>query len=212
MGFNIVKIWPAYISPLPAEYRYGMVAIVVCAVLSTIATASLAIYLGYRIVYRRRRRLAQSQLSILLFNLMIADLKQTIGYLLTAHWLQIDAMDGNDSVCWAQGWLLTIGNLGSALFAFTIALYTFVYITFKFQLRTIWFYFFVVFLWTCVYGVAIWGAGVNARGYFRPEALVVSCLVHTQSFRSNIFCSASSATKVASSQYGSTTSGSPWPK
>jgi hypothetical protein len=97
-------------SPLAPVYRRGMTAVAVMAFLSFFACVGLAAYLIHRIIVRRRKGIRQNQLAILILNLMFASIQQCAGYLIVAHWLRIDKIDGASPACWAQGWFLAVGN------------------------------------------------------------------------------------------------------
>lgn len=58
-------------------------------------------------------------------NLLIADCLQAVSFLVSFHWIRINAMLAPSSACFAQGFLLNLGDLSSAFFVILVALHTF---------------------------------------------------------------------------------------
>ena len=58
-------------------------------------------------------------------NLLIADFLQAVSFLFSFHWIRKDAMLAPSTPCFAQGFLLNVGDLTSAFFVMAIALHTF---------------------------------------------------------------------------------------
>lgn len=167
----LVKMWN--VNPLPKAHRDGLIAITVPALLSLLACFGLAVHLGRLIVRRRRKRRSQNQLAILVFNLMLADIQQSLGFLLEAHWLRINKIEGTDDVCWAQGFLVSAGSVACVLFSFAIGLYTFVFITFRFQLRSIHFYSLITLFWLFVYLPPLGPVFAGVKHFFVPQGIMV---------------------------------------
>jgi len=58
-------------------------------------------------------------------NLLIADFLQAVSFLFSFYWIRIDAMLAPSTSCFAQGFLLNVGDLTSGFFVVAIALHTF---------------------------------------------------------------------------------------
>ena len=59
-------------------------------------------------------------------NLLLADLQQGMSFLISFHWIRLDAILAPTRACFAQGWLINIGDVASGLFVFFIAAHTFI--------------------------------------------------------------------------------------
>lgn len=80
-------------------------------------------------------------------NLLIADLQQGLSFLISFHWVDINAILAPTRACFAQAWLLQIGDVSSGFFVFFIAFHTF-YCAVKGQrFDTTTFYIFIVGTW-----------------------------------------------------------------
>lgn len=71
-------------------------------------------------------RISQNQYVVLILNLLLADLQQSVSLVISFHWIRKDGILAPTSACFAQGWLLNIGDVSSGLFVFFIALHTYV--------------------------------------------------------------------------------------
>ena len=58
-------------------------------------------------------------------NLLVADFLQALSFLVSFHWIRRDGMFAPTAACFAQGFLLNIGDLTSGFFVVVIALHTF---------------------------------------------------------------------------------------
>lgn len=119
---------PLVIDPLPKDHRRGLIAICVLSFLSVIATATLLGFITFRLVFWRRyykHYPGYNQYIILIYNLIIADFQQSIGFFLSIAWVTKDAIYAPSAACFIQGWALQIGDPASGMFVLTIALHTF---------------------------------------------------------------------------------------
>lgn len=117
------------IDPLPADVRNGMIAMGSVGLLSTISTLSLIVFITYRMIYWRQyyeHSIATNQIFILIYNLLLADFQQALSFLFSFYWIAQDKLVGPSNVCFAQGWLIQIGDLSSGLWVLAIAVHTFV--------------------------------------------------------------------------------------
>ena len=142
---------PSVIDPLPSEHRRGLIAVGVTALLSTVATVILFAIITYRLVFWQkyfRNYIGHNQYVILIYNLLLADLQEALGFLFSLHWVHRDALTQNTGVCFAQGWLLQIGDPASGLFVFAIAMHTFVVVVLRWKIPHWVFVGCIVGLWT----------------------------------------------------------------
>lgn len=68
---------------------------------------------------------APNQFLILIYNLLIADLHQSIAFALNSTWINRNAILVDTKTCWAQGFFVSTGDLSSSLFITLIAIHTF---------------------------------------------------------------------------------------
>ncbi|PGH03606.1 hypothetical protein AJ79_07335 [Helicocarpus griseus UAMH5409] len=122
------RVTPLTIDPLPKEHRRGLIAVGITSLLSTIATAGLFIFITYRLIFWRRyykSYIGYNQYIILIYNLLLADFQQAVGFLMALHWAVKDSITNQSPICFLQGWLLQIGDPSSGLFVLAIAVHTF---------------------------------------------------------------------------------------
>ena len=126
---------PTSLFPLPPILRQGLTAVSFFGFLSFIASTALFLRLAYRIVVSNRQTHSRTnQFVILIFNLILADIQQSIAFLLNAQWLQYDSIEVGTSTCWAQGWFVSTGDLASGIFTLAIAVHSYMDIVHDFRL------------------------------------------------------------------------------
>lgn len=92
--------------PLPPVLKHGLIAVSFLGFVSFISSSSLFVYLTYKLIKWRLRgqaRKGYNQFLILIYNLLIADIQQSLAFLLTARWLVEDKIDVKAATCWAEG-------------------------------------------------------------------------------------------------------------
>ena len=107
------------IDPLPNDHRKGLVAVFVMAILSTVATFILISFVTYRLVFWRgnyQRYIGYNQYIILIYNLVIADIQQSIAFLICAKWYAENKVEARTAACFLQGLWLQIGDPASGIF------------------------------------------------------------------------------------------------
>lgn len=105
------------LSPLPPVLRHGLTAVSFFGFLSFITSTSLFLFLSYRLIYWKVTGQAQrgyNQFILLIYNLVLADIQQSLAFLLPTRWLIEDKINVRTSTCWAQGWFVSTGDLGCA--------------------------------------------------------------------------------------------------
>ncbi|TLD25001.1 hypothetical protein PspLS_05901 [Pyricularia sp. CBS 133598] len=66
-----------------------------------------------------------NQFVVLLYNLLLADLHQSIAFVMSAAWLREDGVLVGTPTCWAQGFFISNGDLAVSLFITAIAVHTY---------------------------------------------------------------------------------------
>ncbi|TVY92928.1 hypothetical protein LAWI1_G004902 [Lachnellula willkommii] len=159
------------LDPLPQEVRNGMAAMGVAGIVSSISTLSLLGFITHRMVYWRRyyqHPLATNQIFVLIYNLLAADFQQALSFLLAFHWIAVDKLVGPSSLCFAQGWLIQIGDLSSGLWVLAIAVHTFINLVGQKQIPKTAFFAAVVAIWAFAITLTLIGPATYGMSFFVP--------------------------------------------
>jgi hypothetical protein len=116
------------LDPLPRDVHHGMIAMGTIGLVSTISTLGLLIFITYRMIRWRQyyeHPIATNQIFILIYNLLLADFQQALSFLLAFYWISENKLVGPSPVCFAQGWLIQIGDVSSGIWVLAIAVHTF---------------------------------------------------------------------------------------
>src|SRR5699024_9988379 len=107
------------IDPLPPHHRKGLIAVSVMAILSFLATVALITFVTYRMFFWRSsytRYIGYNQYIVLIYNLVLADLQQSLAFLICLKWIAEDKISADTAGCFLQGLWLQIGDPASGLF------------------------------------------------------------------------------------------------
>lgn len=156
---------PSTLSPLPSDLTRGLTAVSVLGFLSFLTSTALFVRLAYRLLTSDRHQ-RHNQFLILIFNLLFADIQQSIAFLLNAQWLRSAAIDVATPTCWAQGWFVSTGDLASGVFTLAIAVHCFADIVFNYRLGPRTFLASIVFLWVFNYACAIIGVALHPADFY----------------------------------------------
>lgn len=151
---------------LPAYIYPWLRAVVALGFISFIASVSLLFLLTHKLVSWQVKSKRTNQFVILIFNLLWADIQQSLAFLLNVEWLRIGSVEIQNPICFAQGWLVSTGDLGSGVWCFAIGLHTFASIILDFRLRPRYFYLTVFFLWVFILGVSSIGIGLHPNNLY----------------------------------------------
>jgi hypothetical protein len=100
------------LSPLTDDLSRGLIPVAVFGVLSFSAASCLFLLLTFRIIKWSIKSRHINQFVILIWNLLLADIQQSMAFLLNAKWLMEDRIHVGTTACWAQGWFVSTGDLG----------------------------------------------------------------------------------------------------
>jgi hypothetical protein len=92
------------LSPLPNDLRRGLIVLASVGALSFVACITLFLLLTWRMFQWVRRGKAPNQFVILIYNLVLADIQQSVAFLLNLEWLAGNAITVGTKTCWAQAW------------------------------------------------------------------------------------------------------------
>ncbi|KAF6839169.1 integral membrane protein [Colletotrichum musicola] len=112
----------------------------------------------------KTKRDAPNQFLILIYNLLLADIQQSLAFLLNAAWLRRGGIIVETPTCWAQGWFISTGDLASSAFITTIAIHTYLSVVREYKLPTWAFYTMIMTVWFFIYALAIAGIIITNNG------------------------------------------------
>jgi hypothetical protein len=175
------------LDPLPPVLRHGLKAVSILGFLSFISSSTLFFYLTHKLIrWRVRGQTGKgyNQFLILIYNLFLADIQQSLAFLLTVRWLAEGKIDVQTSTCWAEGWFVSTGDLASGTWIFAIALHTFLAVVKGKKLPYPVFLAVIAGLWLFIYALAIAGVVSHKKNFYvRAGAWV--CLIITKLTEAN---------------------------
>lgn len=142
--------YPYSLDPLPDDLRIGLKPVGVFALLSVISTFFLFSWITYRLISWRshyRTYVGYNQYVVLVYNLLLADMIQSISFLFSFHWISIDKIIAPTGACYGQAALLHIGDVSSGFFVLAIAIHTWLSVIKGYRPPYALFLFFVVGIW-----------------------------------------------------------------
>ena len=154
------------IDPLPVAQHRGLIAVSIMACFSLVATLTLLLFITYRLIFWRRnyqRYIGYNQYIILIFNLVLADLQQSLGFVVCLKWIATDKIKAGTVACFLQGLWLQIGDPGSGLFVLAIAFHTFLLVVWGYKMSHRMFVCFVIGVWVFIAVITI--IPIAAHGY-----------------------------------------------
>ncbi|KAK3323656.1 G protein-coupled glucose receptor regulating Gpa2-domain-containing protein [Cercophora scortea] len=111
-----------------------------------------------------RKPVYPNQFLVLIYNLMLADLHQAAAFLLNAVWIRTDSIKVKTPTCFAQGWLISTGDLASSWFIAAIAIHTYLTVVRHYKPPQWALYSVIVFLWFLDYLFAALGPVTTYNG------------------------------------------------
>jgi len=151
---------------LPDNVHPWMRAVVVMGFISFFATVSLLVVLTYKLVSWQLRSKRSNQFVILIFNLLWADIQQALAFLLNVEWLRLGSVQVSNPICFAQGWLVSTGDLGSGVWCFAIGLHTFASVVLDYRIKPRYFYLSIFLIWLFILGVSSISVGMHGKGVY----------------------------------------------
>ncbi|KAF2192589.1 hypothetical protein K469DRAFT_314703 [Zopfia rhizophila CBS 207.26] len=118
---------PNSLDPLTPVYRKGLIPISVSALLSLISVSVLLVFITHRLIAWRKHYkeyVGYNQYVILIYNLLLADLQQSMAFSICLHWLRIDKIVAPTVPCFFQAWFIHLGDISSGFFVLAIAFHT----------------------------------------------------------------------------------------
>lgn len=166
----------ATLAPIPPNIHYWLRAVVTLGFLSFVTSVTLLALLTYRLIRWRIKSRRTNQFAILIFNLLWADIQQSLAFLLNVEWLRLDSVVVHSPICFAQGWLVSTGDLGSGVWCFVIGLHTFASVIFDYRLPKRAFCAAIISFWIFIYGVSAIGVGMHSKDIYVRSG--IWCWIH----------------------------------
>ncbi|KAF2757291.1 hypothetical protein EJ05DRAFT_500834 [Pseudovirgaria hyperparasitica] len=155
LDVSLLKPDQTSLSPLPDGHFKGLIAVTFFGFLSFASSFGLLVLLSYRLISWMRAGKGSNQFAILIFNLILADVQQSLAFLLNAEWLAGNAINVTSNSCWAQGWFISTGDLSSGVFCLAIGLHTFSTVILNYRLPMPYFLSTVLICWVFVYVASV---------------------------------------------------------
>lgn len=162
--------------PLPDGIHPWLRAVVAFGFISFFASVSLLFLLTFKLVSWQIKSKKTNQFVILIFNLLWADIQQALAFLLNIEWLRLDALQIENPICFAQGWLVSTGDLGSGVWCFAIGVHTFASVILDYRLKPRYFYLTICLLWVFIIGVSSIGIALHPNNLYVRSG--VWCWIH----------------------------------
>lgn len=147
--------------PLPEHIYPWLRAVVAFGFISFFASVALLFVLIFKLVSWQIKSKKTNQFVILIFNLLWADIQQALAFLLNVEWIRLGSLQIENPVCFAQGWLVSTGDLGSGVWCFAIGLHTFASVILDYRLKPRYFYLTIFLLWVFIVGVSSIGIALH---------------------------------------------------
>ncbi|KAH8894121.1 hypothetical protein GQ53DRAFT_839786 [Thozetella sp. PMI_491] len=110
------------------------------------------------------KKKSPNQFLVLIYNLLIADIHQSMAFLLNAVWVSKDAIEVGTMTCKAQGWFVSTGDLASSCFILLIAIHTYLTVVWKHKPPQWALYTAVAGAWIFDYAMATIGIAATGNG------------------------------------------------
>ncbi|KAI9765796.1 MAG: hypothetical protein M1835_007314 [Candelina submexicana] len=153
-----------HLSPLPEVLFHGLIAVSATAWLSLLFTLALCGFLTHRLVVFARQYgvfCPQNQFVVLIYNLVLADIQQSVAFAVNTHWLYKNAIDAPSIACFIQGWFMSTGDLASGVFILAIAVHTFWTVVYNYRMRGLHFGLFILACWLIIIAMAVIGVALH---------------------------------------------------
>ncbi|OCK83793.1 integral membrane protein-like protein [Lepidopterella palustris CBS 459.81] len=166
VGMSSLDEASSSLDPLPRHVKLWLRAVTALGFISFFASFSLFLLLAYRLFRWQTKAKRSNQFVILIFNLVLADMQQSMAFLLNAEWLRLNEIAVGTRICWLQGWFVSTGDLASGVWCFTIGIHTFASVILNYRLKSPHFFCTIAFLWIFIYGMAFIGVGLHPHDLY----------------------------------------------
>lgn len=161
--------YPNSLDPMTDVYKVGLIPVGVFAMMSLVSVSSLLAFITYRLISWRKYSkefIGYNQYVILIYNLLLADLQQSIAFTITFHWLRLDKILAPTAPCFIQAWFLHIGDVSSGFFVLAIAVHTWLGVVKGYRMSYFWFVTVILAIWAASLLLTILGPAMHGNRFF----------------------------------------------
>lgn len=173
--------FPNSMDPLTPAFKRGLIPVTLCAMLSLISVSILLVFITHRLISWRKHYkeyVGYNQYVILIYNLLLADLQQSIAFAMSFHWLRLDKILAPTAPCFVQAWFLNLGDVASGFFVLAIAVHTWLGVVRGYKMPYKWFVVSILIIWAFALLLTIIGPAMHGDRFFARAAGWVSKSYH----------------------------------
>lgn len=157
------------VEPLMPVSQVGLIPVSLFAMMSLLSVTALLVFITHRLIsWRRhyRQYVGYNQYVILIYNLLLADLQQSIAFSISFHWLRIGKIVAPTAPCFIQGWFLNIGDVASGFFVLAIAIHTWLGVVKGYKMPYVWFVVCILGVWLAALVLTLIGPIMHRETFF----------------------------------------------
>ncbi|KAH7127115.1 G protein-coupled glucose receptor regulating Gpa2-domain-containing protein [Dendryphion nanum] len=161
--------YPNSLDPLTPIFRQGLIPVALCAMMSLISVTALLVFITHRLVSWRKHYkeyVGYNQYVILIYNLLLADLQQSIAFSISFHWLRINKILAPTAPCFIQAWFLHLGDVASGFFVLAIAIHTWLGVVKGYRMPYRWFVVSILVIWAAALLLTVLGPIMFGNRFF----------------------------------------------
>ncbi|KAF2022323.1 hypothetical protein BU24DRAFT_417968 [Aaosphaeria arxii CBS 175.79] len=161
--------YPNSLDPLTPVFKQGLIPIALFAMLSLISVTALLVFITHRLVSWRKHYkeyVGYNQYVILIYNLLLADLLQSIAFAISFHWMRIGKILAPTVPCFIQAWCLHLGDVASGFFVLAIAIHTWLGVVKGYRMPYKWFVVGILGVWIVAVLLTILGPAMFGDKFF----------------------------------------------
>lgn len=154
---------------LTPTLRKGLIPVALFAMMSLVSVTALLLFITHRLISWRkhyREYVGYNQYVVLIYNLLIADLQQSIAFSISFHWLKLNKILAPTAPCFVQAWFLQIGDVASGFFVLAIAIHTWLGVIKGYKMPYIWFVVSILAIWFFSLVLTVLGPAMHKDRYF----------------------------------------------
>lgn len=161
--------YPNSLPHLTPVYQKGLIPVVIFAMASFISVFALLCFITWRLIGWRKHHkeyVRYNQYIVLIYNLLIADLQQSVAFVITFHWLRLDSILAPTAPCFIQAWFLHIGDVASGFFVLAIAIHTWLGVVRGYRMPYIALVIMIISIWALAVLLTILGPAMYGNRFF----------------------------------------------
>jgi hypothetical protein len=161
--------FPNSLDPMTPVLKLGLIPITLCAMLSLISVTSLLLFITNRLISWRKHYkeyVGYNQYVILIYNLLLADLQQSIAFTISFHWLKLEKILAPTTPCFIQAWFLNLGDVASGFFVLAIAIHTWLGVVRGYKMPYKWFVVSILMIWGFALFLTVLGPALHGGRFF----------------------------------------------